>query len=131
MGIHFRSSNELRFLMINVFIICQIKSAELFSIPYVYNGIIYHYHPDFIIGRKIFEIKRPGWEKDESISSIVKLNREAGEKWCLENGYEYVFIDYIKHICNKEFFKHRRDGLITLKSNTERKYNEWMVKHTN
>ena len=87
--------NSLDLLIGSPDVIWWTKNHKI-RIPYVYNDIIHHYIPDFLIRTNsktiIEEIK--GYIKDKS---IFKLKCEAANKYCQENNIEYI-ISYDNHI---------------------------------
>lgn len=90
-GRHFRSLRELQYFISDVEgkgLSCE--SAQKYRIPYKsYDGTDRTYQPDFLVGKVLIEIKpKKLWE-----TPLVKLKKEAGEKFCIENGLEYKLVD--------------------------------------
>lgn len=87
-GHHFRSMNELTFMIQLDCSGVEWKSAEHLSIPYCYGGEIWTYHPDFIVGTRIIEIKPKRLQK----SPDVQAKKRGAEIFCLEKGFSYEMI---------------------------------------
>ena len=90
-GHHFRSLRELQYFITEVEgkgLSCE--SAQKYRIPYKsYDGTDRTYQPDFLVGNSLIEVKpKKLWE-----TPLVKLKKEVGEKFCIENGLEYKLID--------------------------------------
>lgn len=90
-GHHFRSLRELQFFITEVEgkgMSCE--SAQKYRIPYKsYDGTERTYQPDFLVGNSLIEVKpKKLWD-----TPLVKLKKEVGEKFCIENGLEYKLID--------------------------------------
>jgi len=92
-GRHFRSLRELQYFISDVEgkgLSCE--SAQKYRIPYKsYDGTDRTYQPDFLVGNSLIEIKpKKLWE-----TPLVKLKREAAEKFCNERGLTYKLIDVV------------------------------------
>lgn len=87
-GHHFRSMNELTFMIELDCSGVELKSAEHLSIPYCYGGEVRTYHPDFIVGTRIIEIKPKRLQK----SPDVQAKKRGAEIFCLEKGFSYEMI---------------------------------------
>lgn len=88
---HFRSLRELQYFITEVEgkgLSCE--SAQKYRIPYrSYDGTDRTYQPDFLVGNMLIEIKPKAlWN-----TPLVKLKKEAAEKFCKENGLVYKLID--------------------------------------
>lgn len=82
-----------------------------------YKGDDRTYHPDFLCEEKyLVEIK----PKKLHESPTVKAKREATEKFCEENGYEYILTD-VKSLDTKEIFDLYSCGDIIFTSRYETK----------
>lgn len=109
---------------------CIWESAETnkFKIEYTdASGQIRNYFPDFFVNNKyLVEIKPKNLFKSES----VKLKKEAAEKWCKENGYEYLLIEP-KKLCQDEILRIYNSGEIKFTDRYEQKFKERYLKENN
>lgn len=88
--IFFRSLLELAYLHYLFENNIEFKNGELIRIPYVsYDASDHTYSPDYIIDKVLVEIKP---QRLIDNGQLVRIKKEAAEKWCLENGYEYKLI---------------------------------------
>lgn len=81
----FRSSWEIIFHVCNPGL-----KYEYTRIPYVFDGVMHNYIVDFTdeTGRKLYEVKPESKRNDpENLQKFL-----AAEKWCAENGFEFVLI---------------------------------------
>lgn len=108
--LYFRSLMELSFILIHSNE--EIKNAEYISIPYEFDGIERTYHPDFLIGNTIYEIKA-NWQKDSDLNRKKYL---AASEFCEKNNYIFIVqteddIPYLRKSKIKQLID---DGIITL-----------------
>jgi hypothetical protein len=93
-GFHFRSLRELQYYISEIDekgILFESAQKKSFRIPYTsYDGTDRSYQPDFLIdGRILVEVKPINlWN-----TTLVKLKKEAAEKFCKENNLEYKLVD--------------------------------------
>lgn len=93
-GFHFRSLRELQYYITEVEghgLSCESAQGKKYRIPYKdYNGVDRTYLPDFLVDNKyLIEIKpKKLWN-----TVVVKSKKEAAEKFCIENGFEYKLVD--------------------------------------
>lgn len=108
--LYFRSLMELSFILIHSNE--EIKNAEYISIPYEFNGIERTYHPDFLIGNTIYEIKA-NWQKDSDINRKKYL---AATEFCEKNNYIFIIQteDDIPYLRKSKIKQLMDDGIITL-----------------
>ena len=88
-GFFFRSLREACFMIRMDEEGKEWKSGESISIPYEFEGKSRTYHPDFIIGNKIIEIK----PKRLINSSLILAKTKAAKNFCSQNGYEYEIFE--------------------------------------
>ena len=83
--IKYRSSWEAFFHLCN-----ENLEYEKVRIEYEYKNELHYYIVDFIdtIDKKLYEIK----PISQISNPIVKIKEEYCLKWCVENGYEFIFI---------------------------------------
>lgn len=65
------------------------QSAEHLSIPYTLDGRIRTYHPDYLVGDCLVEIKPKGFHS----YPCVLAKRAAAEIYCTQHGLTYELID--------------------------------------
>jgi hypothetical protein len=110
--IKYRSSWEAFFHLCNKELQYEKKRIE-----YLFKGEIRNYIVDFIDteNKKLYEIK----PKSQLERDIVKVKNENCLKWCLENGYELIFISEDWYRINipkyKNLLENQPDGLNILK----------------
>lgn len=99
--------------------IWQSAETKEFKIEYTdVSGQIRNYFPDFFVNNKyLVEIKPKRLFKSES----VKLKKQAAEKWCLENGYEYLLIEP-KKLSNDKIMELYNAGEIKFTERYEEKF---------
>lgn len=94
---YFRSLLELSF----IYKTDGVKSAESIKIPYIdFDGTARTYHPDFICGNTLIEIK----PKKLLGAATNKLKFEAGKKFCEENNFQFKILteDDIEKLSDEE-----------------------------
>lgn len=119
----FRSLRELSYI-INVLekYNLQWQSAENIRISYInYDGNERTYSPDYLVNNtKLVEIK----PKRLHNTPLVKLKKEAAEKYCLENKLVYELID-IEIIDIETLRELVINNKVTLTEKTKEKLNKW------
>lgn len=124
MGHFFRSLIELSYMVefLSVTgVVWQSAETREFKIEYTdASGQIRNYFPDFFVNNKyLVEIKPKNLFRSES----VKLKKDAAEKWCLENGYEYLLIEP-KKLSNDKIMELYNSGEIKFTDRYEEKFME-------
>ncbi len=126
-GWFFRSLRELSYV-VNVIEKnnYEWKSGELLRIPYqTWDGRDRTYSPDFIINNKIIVEIKP--IKIQELKNI-KEKTLAGQKYCEENGMEYLITD-VEIICLDKLNQLLVDNKIKFTDKTLLKFNKYKVKH--
>ena len=119
----FRSLRELSYI-INVLekYNLQWQSAENIRIPYInYDGNERTYSPDYLVNNnKLVEIK----PKRLHNTPLVKLKKEAAEKYCFENKLIYELID-VEIIDIDKLRELVINNKVILTEKTKRKLEKW------
>lgn len=63
---------------------------EPLRIPYTLGRRTRTYVPDFVVGRRVFEVKPERRQRGRTFDAKVTAARE----WCLKNGYTYSVVDH-------------------------------------
>ncbi len=131
LGHFFRSLIELSYMVEFLSVSGTVwESAETnkFKIEYAdASGQIRNYFPDFLVNNKcLVEIKPKNLFKSEN----VRLKKEAAEKWCAENGYEYLLIEPLK-LSNEKILELYNSGEIKFTERYEEKFEKLYKKVTN
>lgn len=127
-GIHFRSSNELLFLMTHDNI--DWKSAEFGNYKVIYkteDGKVKTYRPDFVGDGFVVEVKPLGWTASFNFHKDVGVKSTAAYEHFERIGMEYVIAE-MPSIKKNKIFELRDNNVIILQKRWERKYQEWAQK---
>lgn len=111
-GHHFRSSLELKYMIEFLQDIKWISGeSKLFAIKYMFQNKVRTYYPDFVVDKRIIEIKPTYLFSDP----IVIAKRDAAEIWCKEKGYTYELVDPGSYNLSEIIVMHN-SGTITIES---------------
>lgn len=125
-GVHFRSSSELRFLLVHKEVVWSTAEGDKFRIKYIdERGQVRHYRADFFGEGVLVEIKPVGWERIPWYRDVpVKVL--AAEAFCSEHGWRYSF-EVVPQMNKEEVFLLRDNGDIQLDSKWERQFQQWRI----
>ena len=124
--IKFRSSWELMFFVMNY---RKSLEYEKLRVKYVHEGKWHNYIVDFIDReeKKVYEIK-PSCH----INTIINiLKRDAVEKWCKDNDYQYLSIneDFLKDINGENFLQSLEKNSFKISDDRMKKLNKYYLRY--
>lgn len=63
---------------------------ESLRIPYTVGRRVRTYVPDFVVGRRVLEVKPEARQRGK----VFEAKAAAAREWCAANGYEYGVVDH-------------------------------------
>ena len=122
-GHHFRSLMEACYMIQLDALGIEWKPAENLVIPYRFQDGDHTYHPDFLVGNRLIEIK----PKKRQTDPIVLAKRIAAEAYCSERGWTYEMIEVT--VDYQQLFTTYTNGFLRFTPNYEIRFLKKMNRH--
>ena len=105
-GIFYQSLVELSFILWKD---GKVERYELKPIPYLKEGKIHSYYPDFIIDSTIIEVKGSlkGYYNKPERRELIRIKQKAAEEYCRKTGRSYRIV--VKKDIPTEFYKKAKE----------------------